>query len=262
MTADLSALVAGPLGATPAAASTAASAAVQLIKATIAELPSAGLSTSDVEADAEAAPLEFEFNPEKIKLTHTAKFKGAGPSGDLQSQIAALGDIEITIDKVIFTGLTTQPTCARLMDWSFPPTGLAADGSSTADPVDLVFSWGPSLIYQVKMRTVGINYVRFAPDGTPTRAEVNITMFMPNGGKGKPLPSMNPTSGGPPGRSTRVLDSSGCLASVAYATYDRPGAWRLIARANGIDDPLRVRAGTVLYLPQRAERENENGNRR
>ena len=33
------------------------------------------------------------------------------------------------------------------------------------------------------------------------------------------------------------------LASVAYAEYGDPAAWRAVARFNGIDDPLRCRAG-------------------
>ena len=39
------------------------------------------------------------------------------------------------------------------------------------------------------------------------------------------------------------------LASVAYAEYGDPTAWRAVARFNGIDDPLRCRPGTRLLLP-------------
>jgi nucleoid-associated protein YgaU len=43
------------------------------------------------------------------------------------------------------------------------------------------------------------------------------------------------------------------LASVAYAEYGDPAEWRRLADYNGIDDPLRVRAGTVLLLPAAAD---------
>lgn len=33
------------------------------------------------------------------------------------------------------------------------------------------------------------------------------------------------------------------------AAYGRPGAWRNVARANRITDPLRVRPGTEIFLP-------------
>jgi nucleoid-associated protein YgaU len=43
------------------------------------------------------------------------------------------------------------------------------------------------------------------------------------------------------------------LQSVAYAELGRPAYWRAIAQLNGIDDPLRVRAGTVLLIPSVAD---------
>jgi nucleoid-associated protein YgaU len=259
MTAELAVPAAGQ------AASTAASAAVQLVKATLTEVPSAGLNTGSLTAEANAGPLVFDFNPSTVRISHTAppQLKGGLPTGDLNAQLALLGDTLIDLDKLIFTGLTTKPTCERLLQWSFPATGVSANGDATATPIQLVFTWGASLSFPaVFVRQTTINYTRFVADGTPILAEVSLKLYIPNGGQGAPGPSQNPTSGGPAGRSTRVLDSSGCLASLAYATYDRPGAWRLVARANGIDDPLRVRPGTVLYLPQRAEPEPGTGARR
>jgi nucleoid-associated protein YgaU len=37
---------------------------------------------------------------------------------------------------------------------------------------------------------------------------------------------------------------------VAYAAYGDPGAWRDIAEANAIEDPLAVPAGTILRIPR------------
>lgn len=242
---------AGQTASAGAAAATGASAAIgQLVKATLAELPSVGANPSAISQDANAGPLEFDFNPEKITMKHTQKFKSGG-AADRQSRLDDLGDTEITLDKVTFTGLLTQTKCQRLLQWSLAQPDIG-EGETVTSPSTLVFVWGTAHRYEVQLRTVNINYIRFAPNGSPTRAEVSLTLVQPNG-QNSPAPGANPTSGGPPGRSTRVLDSSGCLASVAYSTYDRPGAWRLIARANDIDDPLRVRPGTVLYLPQRAE---------
>ena len=39
------------------------------------------------------------------------------------------------------------------------------------------------------------------------------------------------------------------LAALAYAEYDDPEMWRLLAAFNGIDDPLRLRIGSLLMLP-------------
>jgi nucleoid-associated protein YgaU len=41
------------------------------------------------------------------------------------------------------------------------------------------------------------------------------------------------------------------LATIAAVEYGDPRAWRLIADANGVDDPLGLAPGTRLLLPAR-----------
>ena len=40
------------------------------------------------------------------------------------------------------------------------------------------------------------------------------------------------------------------LPSIAFRSYGDPTRWRAIAEANGIDDPLALRRGHVLGVPQ------------
>ncbi len=39
------------------------------------------------------------------------------------------------------------------------------------------------------------------------------------------------------------------LELLAYREYGDPTAWRVIAQANGIDDPQRLRPGAELIVP-------------
>jgi nucleoid-associated protein YgaU len=39
------------------------------------------------------------------------------------------------------------------------------------------------------------------------------------------------------------------LEDIAFLYYGDPSAWRVIAAFNGIDDPARVPAGTLLRIP-------------
>jgi nucleoid-associated protein YgaU len=55
-------------------------------------------------------------------------------------------------------------------------------------------------------------------------------------------------TGGAPGEP----QSSESLYDLAFRYYGNPGMWRLIAAFNGIADPLRVPAGTVLRIPPEA----------
>jgi nucleoid-associated protein YgaU len=51
------------------------------------------------------------------------------------------------------------------------------------------------------------------------------------------------------GHRTHRVVAGDSLASIAYLEYGDPNGWRRLADANGIDDPLRVRDGTVLHVP-------------
>jgi Contractile injection system tube protein len=197
----------------------------------------------------ETRDIKFSINPERITVSHTFKTEGA-TGNNFEDQIKSLGYIEISIDKVTFFGAGIQSDCETLIDWSCPaPINIGLRGQQKyARRILLKFMWGTGLDWEVYLRQVTINYVRFAPEtGMPIRAEVRLNLYR---SLSTPLPPTNPTSGGPPGRSAHVLDSSECLASLAAASYGRPGAWRRIAQANSIDDPLRVRPGTSVYLPE------------
>lgn len=195
-------------------------------------------------------PIQFQFNPASITVKHSVQTKGVKGQSRAE-QIMDLGNVEIGISKIIFYGPQTKSTCDTLLSWS---TTYASTVTTPTGPqqltqaVGLQLTWGAEgLSYQVNLRTVTISYVRFTRSGTPIRAEVGLELHT---GLEKYLPPTNPSSGGPPGRRIHLVDGSQRLASLAAASYGRAGAWRGIARANGIDDPLRVRPGTLLYLPE------------
>jgi hypothetical protein len=54
-----------------------------------------------------------------------------------------------------------------------------------------------------------------------------------------------------PELTTRVVRRGDSLASIAAQVYDDPAAWRAIARANRIENPLAIVPGTKLTLPKR-----------
>jgi hypothetical protein len=56
-----------------------------------------------------------------------------------------------------------------------------------------------------------------------------------------------------PGRSQHLLAEGENVIGVATAKYGTPHAWRAVADANGLDDPLRVRSGRMLHLPGPSE---------
>jgi nucleoid-associated protein YgaU len=203
----------------------------------------------------EQPKVTFAIRPERITVGHS--FKTEGITGlSVDDQIKNLGYIEIGISKMVLAGPGIKKYCDTLLIWSYPADSsgsplIGARGKEAALsntlPVKLKFTWGAELNFPVCLRKVDITYVRFAPSGEPIRAEISLSLYQ---NRVKNLPGTNPTSGGPAGRRTRVLDSSDRLPALAAANYGRPAAWRQIAQANGVDDPLRMKPGTAVFLPE------------
>jgi nucleoid-associated protein YgaU len=208
--------------------------------------------------------IDFDFNPAQITISHTVieekdpaneEKKESGPSGQPavfvspEAQLAAAGTTTVTLNNIIFDGFGVQGTCSQLLNWSYPEPNTV--GQAKPDKVGrpvLKFKWG-TLVFEGKLQQATVTYKKFSSKGIPTRASVNLTLSQSN----LPHQKTNPTSGGLPGRRTHVLTSGQSLPGIATAGYGEPGVWRALAVANRVDDPLRVRPGTLLYLPSRAE---------
>jgi nucleoid-associated protein YgaU len=88
-------------------------------------------------------------------------------------------------------------------------------------------------------------FTMFHPDGRPTRAVCQVTLEEVPNGPG----NQNPTSGSLEAMRSHTVVAGDTLASLAYAEYGDPTRWRVIADANRIEDPLRMRPGTRLLVP-------------
>lgn len=212
----------------------------------------------------EVNKIYFDFNPAQIAVSHTAKEEKdpvnkeeSAPGADGQpavfvspeAQLAAAGITTVKLDNIIFDGAGVQETCGQLLNWSYPQTNAA--GRTEPDKAQLPvlkFKWG-TLVFGGTLQQVAVIYKKFSINGTPTRASVSLSLSQFN----IPHRKTNPTSGGLPGRRTHVLTSGQSLPGIAAVGYGGPGVWRALAVANRVDDPLRVRPGTLLYLPGRAE---------
>ena len=64
------------------------------------------------------------------------------------------------------------------------------------------------------------------------------------------LAPQNPTSGTPNPGQIRRLESGQYLDTIAEDIYGDPSRWRTIADANGIDDPLALRPGQIVVIPE------------
>lgn len=215
------------------------------------------------EAD-DANKIYFDFNPGQITISHTAKEEkdpankeqpALGADGQTtvfvspEAQLAAAGITTVKLDNIVFDGPGVRETCSQMLNWSYPRKNAVGRAEPDKPQLPLLkFKWG-ILAFSGTLQQVNVVYKKFSSKGTPTRAGVSLSLSQFN----IPHQKTNPTSGGLPGRRTHIVISGQSLPAIATTGYGAPGDWRALAYANGIDDPLRVRPGTLLYLPGRAE---------
>jgi nucleoid-associated protein YgaU len=60
----------------------------------------------------------------------------------------------------------------------------------------------------------------------------------------------NPTTRANAGHGVHMVKDGDSLQSIAYQAYGDATAWRSIAEANDIENPMRLRRGRALSLPK------------
>jgi Contractile injection system tube protein len=196
--------------------------------------------------------LQFLFNPTEYSVSKQASWnrpttRGAPKtsSPEFAGTHPASVQMEVLFDHWETSGGDVSQDVKKLFDWLKPTRKSLAN--ETPEPPVLAFDWGQSQAlswFRGYLRSVNARYTMVWGDGTPTRATASISLEeVPTNPEGQ-----NPTSGGVAGRRAHVTTAGDSLHSVAYREYGDASRWRALADLNGIDDPLRVPAGTTLVI--------------
>ena len=196
----------------------------------------------------EDGEMHFKFNPTQLSESKSGEVSERPTSASSHGpQVQANGANARRLSFQLFIDEWEAPsgrdvtemvaTLYKLMD--------PAPGSTPPSPPLVSFIWGKyrfnGLLHDVKAV-----YKMFRRDGTAARADVDITMV-----EHLEAPrATNPTSGGPANRRSRQLIDGDNLQTVAFDEYGDPNKWRLIADANGVDDPFNLTNGSHLLLPR------------
>src|SRR5262249_52430708 len=113
--------------------------------------------------------------------------------------------------------------------------------SSTHAPPICDLSWGKFTFTGVLDHVSG-KYTMFLEDGTPVRATLSVTFkeFIPV----EVLVKQEVTESADH-RKTRVVKAGDRLDIITAEEYGDPGKWRVVAAANGLDDPSALQPGDV-----------------
>src|SRR5690348_419250 len=194
------------------------------------------------------------FNPPSYEFTKSNSWAQATAQGQNTPALFEFNggqSADLTIDLFFDTHLTGEDVRSKYTNkvWQLALVNKDKVDANTGKsrPPLVEFSWGTSWSFKAVVVNVTQKFTLFLDDGTPTRAEVKVTLRqVEDAGK---YPGQNPTSGGEAGQKVHVVQQRETLDIIAAREYGAPHHWRFIAEANGLEDPMRLRPGTVLSLP-------------
>lgn len=212
----------------------------------------------EIEKEVGVSVVDVLFNPSEYQLTDGANYaekKVPGLDGPVLQYISGEAT-ELTLSLFLDTYVPKKP--AGLLSFGSSPdastdvseiTKQIADATSIDGslhrPPKVTFKWG-SLNFNGVVTKFNHTYIMFTESGMPVRAKVNLTF--------KSLISPTDTRRASPFESPdrskyRTIREGIGLWDIANMEYGDPDMWKVIARENGILNPLDVRPGQVVKLP-------------
>ncbi|GAA2218971.1 LysM peptidoglycan-binding domain-containing protein [Micromonospora olivasterospora] len=207
-------------------------------------------------------PIAFMFNPQQLALTKSANWiphvvRGAADVG--VAEFSGSGprtlSLEIFLDTTDTHSRSVQERVDALLTCCVPTKASIA--AKAPSPPWVKFAWGQfqTVSFYSYVSQINATYSLFDPDGTPLRATCSLMLNEVSGA----TRGQNPTSGSRTARRVHRLVAGDSLELLAHREYGDPTAWRVIAEANDIDDPVRLRTGSQLLLPAPDELRTQEG---
>jgi nucleoid-associated protein YgaU len=203
----------------------------------------------------EGVPVHFALNPSDYTVTAGAEWSETPAKGKNAPKSEFNGTTARTIQMTIefineWAGIETDVLLeTQLLERMTMPTPASQLLKNPASPV-LRFIWGgAAALFPCHLTSLSTHYTMFDEAGIPIRATATITLKE----EINEIPFQNPTSGGPGGSRAHVVADGDTLHSIAWLEYENAALWRGLADLNGIDDPMRLRTGQRLIIPDRAQ---------
>ncbi|MCI8682307.1 MAG: hypothetical protein HFH50_04860 [Lachnospiraceae bacterium] len=219
-----------------------------------------GLTKAKLEIEKEigVSIIDVLFNPSEYQLTDSANYsekKVPGLDGPVIQYISGEAT-ELSLNLFLDTYVPKKPP--SLFSFGGSSSGstdvsnitkriadaTSIDGSLHRPP-KVTFKWG-SLNFKGVVTKFSHTYTMFTENGMPVRAKVSLTFksLMSPKDKRRESPFESPDR-----TKYRTIRQGIGLWDIAGMEYGDPDLWKVIARENGILNPLDVRPGQVVKLP-------------
>lgn len=197
-----------------------------------------------------------QFNPESLTISKALDWSGdKSPNFNSPFLKFAGGDSATYQLSLFFDAYSTTPPkdvreyTNQLLALTLRGAGYSLFLVPFAMPPFVKLVWGKITLFEAVVEQVDITFTLFDPDGTPIRAKADVK-FKQNEILGDDIiPAQNPSSR-TDGRKTRIAHSAQRLDQIAFEEYGDSRYWRVLAEANGLDDPFQLVDGQILVIPQ------------
>ena len=196
------------------------------------------------------------FNPNELSISKSNNWSADQGAGRTAPELSFDGggggsiSLSLTLDTTDTGAAVTKHTAKlmNLMELDSKLPGYDKD-TKTGRPPWVKFHWGDFHSFKSVVESLDVTYTYFADDGKPLRARANLSLkqYEPDDNWSK----QNPTSGTPLPHRTHRVRPGDTLDRIAAEHYGVATAWRDIAAANGIADPLAITPGMILAIPKR-----------
>lgn len=196
------------------------------------------------------------FNPNKLTLSRTVQWQdqGAAKRDNPEMQFTGSDPVTLVIDLLFDTFDTPGDIDSKKSvkkehtDKLLHLTTVEQHGDKHRPPLCRL-QWGDNhVFFQGVLQQLETSFTMFLASGRPVRASTRCTFKQWTANLTDRIRQDLMSSDV---AKVWLVQRGQTLAAIAAREYGDPRAWRTIAEANGIDDPLSLVPGTRLLLPAR-----------
>lgn len=195
------------------------------------------------------------FNPSQLAISRSNAWAGESMPGRGVPRLRYAGArpgslaVELFFDTTHDGSPVTRHTgkILGLMDID-PGLPGSNEASNNARPPYVTFHWGDLHSFKAVIAHLDLTFTYFSSTGVPLRATLALVLrqYEPSNAFGP----QNPTSGTPRPHRVHRVQAGETLDRIAARYYGDSTRWRILASANGIEDPLALHPGALISIPR------------
>ena len=218
----------------------------------------AGFQKAELEIDGgEKIPCAFNPQAYTISKANSWVFKPQTgkdlPDSEFAGGLPRILALDLLLDVTLLGANENVRTVTDKL-FKMMETGGGGGGGAGSTPPFVTFRWGSVVPFKAVPVNLTVQFKLFHPNGEPIRADVKLELAQSEkastASSGTGNEPTNPTTRAMQGMRAHRVQDGDSLAALSFDAYGDPNHWRLIADANGIDDPMRLRRGTMLSIPK------------